>query len=260
MASPDYQHPAFPQPSNPNATLWRYMDKNKFKWLVSEGRLFMPAAPKLGDPFEGTTPQGELNWWREEATRAASDEERHIIEQNRVRLSAFAKGFLEHYYVSCWHMNCYENYALWKIYTKSEDAVAIQTTLPALRDCLPEYVNIGMVKYIDYLTERLPTMNMFEYIMHKRIEFSFEQEIRAVASGILTDQLGGIHLREHLFEKEDNPSFKIFAPPIKANQLIQRIVLPSSTTTDLALEIKSICAAYALPLPELSAMDRRSCF
>jgi hypothetical protein len=114
MTNNDYQHPAFPQPADPGAVLWRYMSIDKFKWLVSERRLFMPVATKLGDPFEGTTPQGELDWWRGEAERATSKEQREIIEQNRVKLSAFAKAFQGHYYVSCWHMNRYENDAMWK--------------------------------------------------------------------------------------------------------------------------------------------------
>ena len=73
-----------------------------------------------------------------------------IIEANRAKLSAFAKGFKGHYYVSCWHINQHENDAMWKAYTCSSRSVAIRTTFAALRTCLPSYVDIGIVRYLDY--------------------------------------------------------------------------------------------------------------
>ena len=260
MNAPTYAHPAFPQPSDPNAVLWRYMDICKFKWLISEGRLLMPVATQLGDPFEGTTPQGELNWWREEASRAASEEQRAIIEQNRVKLSGFARAFQGHYYASCWHMNRHENYAMWGTYTKSPESLAIQTTLPALRDCLPDYVYIGVVRYIDYSTERLPTMNMFEYIMHKRVHFEFEQEVRVVASDLLPEPLGGAHMREHLFDLNSSPDFWAYAPPIDVRRLIQSIVIHPKATPDFAAMVAAYCVDNALPPAKPSAMNQSPSF
>jgi hypothetical protein len=61
MTEVPYIHPAFPQPADRNETLWRYVDAVKFEWLLATGRLFMPTADKLGDPFEGTTRTGSLN-------------------------------------------------------------------------------------------------------------------------------------------------------------------------------------------------------
>ena len=55
----------------------------KFVWLVQHGRLFMPRANRLGDPLEGTTPDGELNWWRNAAATADTEEERRINKDNR---------------------------------------------------------------------------------------------------------------------------------------------------------------------------------
>lgn len=72
MTEQSYIQPAFPQPLDCSVTIWRYMDWPKFEWLVKNKRLFMPSASRLGDPFEGTTPKGELEWWKREA---ASTEE-----------------------------------------------------------------------------------------------------------------------------------------------------------------------------------------
>jgi hypothetical protein len=122
-------------------------------------------------------------------------------------------------------MNQHENDAMWKAYTCSTRSVAIRTTFAALRACLPSYVDLGMVRYLDYATGRLPTLNMFQYITHKRIQLSFEQEIRAVAFGLLPDQLGGTEFRAHLLEKEGDPGFKAYAPPVPehpASRIVRR--------------------------------------
>ncbi len=42
--------PAFPQPDDPSAVIWLYMDAPKFEWLVNCARLFMPNADRLGEP------------------------------------------------------------------------------------------------------------------------------------------------------------------------------------------------------------------
>ena len=44
-------HPAFPQPTDPEDAVWCYLTSDKFKWMVKEGRLFMPNAAHLGDPL-----------------------------------------------------------------------------------------------------------------------------------------------------------------------------------------------------------------
>ena len=66
MTENSYSHPAFPQPADPDVAIWRYMDAPKFEWLIGNERLFMPSACRLGDPLEGTTPGGEIQWWRRE--------------------------------------------------------------------------------------------------------------------------------------------------------------------------------------------------
>ena len=190
MPDESVQHPAFPQPANRSVALWRYMDSEKFRWLLEHGRLFMPGAEQLGDPLEGTTPRGELEWWQRAAADADTAEKRQIIKKNRNKLSRFAQAFRNHYYVSCWHRNPHENYAMWDCYTRTPQSVAIRTTYEALADCLPPFVQMGEVRYINYARDRLPSMNMFEYIMHKDIGYSFEQEVRFVAFPPVIDGLG----------------------------------------------------------------------
>jgi hypothetical protein len=87
MTKQHQDHPAFPQPGDIGTILWRYMEIDKFKWLLDCSRLLMPSADRLGDPLEGTTPEGDLKWWLRLAANANSEEQRRIVEHNRAFLS-----------------------------------------------------------------------------------------------------------------------------------------------------------------------------
>lgn len=250
-----YQHPAFPLPPHPDVVLWRYLDFEKFEWFVSNRRLFMPSAKFLGDSLEGTAPAGHTEWWRSLVEGAASDEKRRINEQNKEKLSAFAMAFLPHYYVSCWHMNALESTKMWHCYTKTSNAVAVATTYRVLRASLPEYVEIGMVRYIDYGSERLPSLNLFEYITHKDVNFCFEHEVRAVARPPATEGLGAVHFQDSHFESETQKGFFVFAPEVDVAGLIHQIVLHPESSSEFTERIRSICESAGLPTPVPSAFS-----
>jgi hypothetical protein len=249
-----YTHPAFPQPDDLSVTLWRYMDATRFVWLATWQRLVMPRADLLGDPFEGTTPQGELDWWRQEVANAADEQKRRNIEYNRNFLSRMANMLRNNYFVSCWHMNRHENHAMWRCYTRAPEAVAVITTYENLRECLPNYVYLGIVRYIDYATQRLPTLNMFEYIMHKRSHFEYEREVRAVAVPPV-DEHGRAHFLANLFQSESLPDFEAYAPTIDVKKLIRRVVLHPEAGSSFKAEIAHLCAENALPASEISSMN-----
>ncbi|RFC37290.1 MAG: hypothetical protein DID92_2727743266 [Candidatus Nitrotoga sp. SPKER] len=247
--SDEYQHSAFPPPPHPEVLLWRYLDFEKFDWLVSNRRLFMPSAQFLGDPLEGTTPNGHAEWWRSLEADTESEEKRQIIRQNQEKISAFAKAFRPHYYVSCWHMNDFESRKMWRCYTKSADAVAVATSYQALRASLPEYVEIGMVRYIDYSSQSLPSLNLFEYITHKNINFDFEREVRAVALPPATEGLGASQFQANHFESESQKGFLVFAPEVDVAALIDRVVLHPESSPAFVAKICFACDGAGLPKP-----------
>lgn len=106
-------HPSFPQPESPSVSLWRYMDFPRFEWMAENERLFIPTADNLGDPLEGTTPQAEIDWWDRELANADTEERRKTILHNRSFFAHFAEAFRKNYYVTCWHMNEFENNVMW---------------------------------------------------------------------------------------------------------------------------------------------------
>jgi hypothetical protein len=78
-------HPSFLLPEKPDVILERYINLEKFEWLIKEERLYMANAGILGNSLEGVIPQNE---------------ERFL--DNRYR--QFIDNFRNFYFVSCWHM------------------------------------------------------------------------------------------------------------------------------------------------------------
>lgn len=214
----------------------------------------MPSAAHLGDPLEGLQPLGDKGWWGGLAAAAATDDERKVIEHNRELLSRFAAAFRTRYYVSCWHMNADVNPDMWRSYASQPDSVALRTTYAKLRAALPAYVGIGMVRYIDYAKERLPTLNMFEYITHKNQCFAHERELRAVAMHPVIEGLDQQHFRSHHFESEKSTSFRVYAPEVDLGQLLEAVVLHRDAPEDFGEIVASLCIKAGLPAPTRSAV------
>ena len=84
--------------------------------------------------------------------------------------------------VNCWHMGEFESEAMWRLYTRERDGVAIKTVFARFKEALlgEEGVNVSRVSYQDYRTESIPFGNALFPLFHKRISFQHEQEVRAL--------------------------------------------------------------------------------
>ena len=165
-------HPAFVQPKDQNARVWRYMDFPRFLSILDRHALFFPSIATLsaGDPYEG-----EPVFYRIEAARSQGESE-----LRRIRLQYQVFSHLNCF--NCWHMNDNESDAMWKIYLKSGEGVAIQSTIRRLIDCFcntPDTLYIGEVQYIDHTSLR-PTLDNVVHsdYMYKRLAFQHEREVR----------------------------------------------------------------------------------
>ncbi|ESQ91676.1 hypothetical protein ABENE_10090 [Asticcacaulis benevestitus DSM 16100 = ATCC BAA-896] len=236
------------------------MDAEKFRWLLEHERLFMPTADTLGDPLEGSTPPGEIDWWQREAENATSEEARATVAHNRAFFAHFSEKLRSHYYVSCWHMNAHENYSMWQCYTKVNEAVAIKTTYAALREVLPSLALMGIIRYIDYASDRLPYGNMFEHIMHKDAYYRYEAEARAIVVPPPTTELGLNEFLVDHFRRTEEESFRVYAPRIDICKLIQGIVLHPKVPDAFAAEVRDICSTKGLPEPELSRGTKKAVY
>ena len=169
-------NPCFTQPQDIEAKLWRYIDFTKYVSLLNSSSLFFSRADLLGDPFEGSYSKANLKLRPTVYKNIPKDKIEPMLKQ----MSIASKAFVKRAYINCWHKNETESAAMWKLYTKSNDAVAIQTTYSKLLNALPEEVFMGLVNYIDYENDWLPEGNIFYPFMHKRKSFSHENEVRVI--------------------------------------------------------------------------------
>jgi hypothetical protein len=181
-------HPVFKDPADLNEPVWRYMDLSKFVAILASRSLYFARADLLGDPFEGSYTLQSLElldtaYRVHGITGMLSDGARRLREQRR-----------KEKVISCWHLNRHESAAMWSLYLKSSEGLAIQSTYAKLRDCFEfeHPVYIGAVDYIDYKTEAFDTGNEFIPFVTKRKSFEHEREVRAIVecASINPDQSG----------------------------------------------------------------------
>lgn len=173
----------FIQPENEEIKVWRYMDFTKFVSLINSKKLFFSRADKLGDPFEGSLPKINV------AARSIVPKEIPLEGHEQYLkamsdLEKFHKSIRRFHAISCWHMNKHESAAMWNLYLKSNEGIAIQSTYTKLKKGLidDEKIYLGKVKYIDYDTEYIEAGNIFRPFLHKRLSYKYEQEVRAITT------------------------------------------------------------------------------
>ncbi len=166
----------FEAPEDLNTRIWRYMGFTKFVSMLENGGLFFSRADWLGDPFEGSLPKhSEIEF------RASLKSWYNLPDEEIQRMMAADTHFYRKWMmVNCWHENQYESAAMWNLYAKSNEAIAICSTFAKLRDALDKECHVGIVQYIDYDQESFPRDNIFWPFVHKRLSFAHEMEIRAL--------------------------------------------------------------------------------
>ena len=176
------EHPIFKKPSNPNQKIWRYMDFTKFVELLNSSSLYFTRADKFEDIFEGSIPKISAELRNKQMLQ--------LIEKKKL-LPKYTPEFWEdygiktkkEYAINCWHMNDLESAAMWKLYLKSNEGIAIQSDYSKLYASLNScklLILIGTVNYIDYEKDKIDLTNGLAPYVHKRKSFSHENELRAI--------------------------------------------------------------------------------
>lgn len=198
-----------------NTPLWRYMSLDKLVDLLSTKELhFTPLASFVkSDPFEGYLPSvaldADASIFRpkvrdsellfqlvEERRRSFGQEwtgdERTLYQSQlddmraapRLYHAAIAKAIS----VNCWHMNKGESEAMWRLYGDGGKAIAVETTLDALKESIQACesafrVFIYPVKYLDFFDDTLTPADCVVEGQRapflKRDSYEHEREVRA---------------------------------------------------------------------------------
>lgn len=202
------EHPCFPQPEDGSVRVWRYLDLAKFTWLLEKQKLYFSRVDLLDDLHEGSLPKLVSANYEQELMDAIHqsrlrsfgndlESKEYQIEMAR-HIEILAKMHPEQeikqqmhkrheqnrklFYVNCWYLGNQESEAMWRLYCPNDNGVAIQTSYRRLVNSIehdPELF-VGRVTYVDYDHHEFPTDNILYPVMHKRISFAHEQEVRLV--------------------------------------------------------------------------------
>ena len=165
-------NPNIKLPENPDTVVWKYLDLSKFLDLLMSHKLFMSRSDKFEDQYEGTFSEPTF----EEMKKLSADNPEFL---------KYYKTHREKVVVSSWHINEYESFAMWQIFTGNSEGLAIRSTVGRLQKALaPENQfeqYIGEVNYIDYKKEYIPFDDAFFPFLFKRKSFQYEREIRIIS-------------------------------------------------------------------------------
>ena len=180
------EHPRIISPPS-DAVLWRYLDFTKFVSVLEKRSLFFSRSDQLGDPFEGSlSPE---NWRLHPELYGEHNE---LLEPQLTNLYRNLKHLV---YISCWHLAGHESAAMWRLYSRESDGIAIRTECRHLRASLlcEETIYVGSVSYVDYESTFIPENPVFLPYFYKRQEFRHEQEVRAICHKLFNAD-GGVGL------------------------------------------------------------------
>ena len=239
------KHPVFTAPPDENIKIWRYMDFTKFLSFIDRKTLFFTRVDQLEDKFEGRFTKYFFN---SEIEEKATPDVREKLRRRRVSSSKFNERDRTALAVNCWHMNEYESAAMWKLYVKSDEGIAIQSTysnlLNSFYDSDDYMLFVGTVKYIDYNKEVIPFNNMFYPYIHKRRSFEYERELRAIITpSIITTKPSGKTSRAITLQPLPKEGVHI---PINIPNLVEMIYVSPACEVWFEDLVRSVLKTYQI--------------
>jgi hypothetical protein len=204
--------------ADPETIIWRYMQFHKFTSLLLSQTLFFCRIDKFeNDSWEGlfTEKMFDRNRLIEAFRKKGESLEGAAIKADRdIRDLIAIQSHRDEMAVSCWHMNKFESDAFWRIYSRMDEGVAIQSTVKRLEESLHAQdrrnVVTSKITYLDYKNDVFSPGNSFNLALCKRASFAHENELRALIS---TDGKGP-------FATEHGEAI-----PVDASRLISQVVV-----------------------------------
>lgn len=226
-------NPIFNPPSDVNVPVWRYLDVDKFTDLVTSRTLYLARADRFSDKFEGLLPAATKAQWPS--------------------LAEWIRDARSQTFVSCWQLNTHESDLMWTGYLGGKKGVVVQTTYQRLTAALAtcrEAVFVGTIGYMDYedsvLEEWKRHPNIFAPILHKRLEYKDDREIRVVLNTMSDTALRARGAGE--------TGVRI---PIDVDVLIDQVRLMPGAAADLAQQVSEALRSAGLNKPVVaSALDK----
>lgn len=183
---PYQEHPHFDVP-NLQDKIWRYMDFTKFVSLLDKGALYFAHPETFEDPYEGEYTRPTLEQINENALRVLPDVRFEGVDPDAIeplRREMYRKTIemrQDNPLINCWCINPGESAAMWKLYCKSDEGIAIESTFQKMIEGLNVTelnVTICKVRYLNYENDVMPFPE--QRYLYKRVSFEHERELRVI--------------------------------------------------------------------------------
>lgn len=179
----------------------------KFVSMITTGGIWFSNVEVIArqDPFEGLLPYGNYSHRKWLSQKDVPEEELRKIKSGRYTRKAESEETImdkingeksirelrirqafdgrKQFLVNCWHLSNYESAAMWKVYGRDDDSVAIISDYGRMREVLAGVdatLYCGKVAYLDYHSDSVDLSNSFYPVLRKRKSFEYEQEVRLV--------------------------------------------------------------------------------
>lgn len=207
-------HSFLAQPPD-DGRLWRYMTPTVFLSVVLGRSLYFARLDTFEDPFEGVPPPAVMEAARRRR-HSESDEAARRLETWKKMIALCRTSIC----ASCWHVGNEESEAMWKLYARFEDGLAIVTTLKSIKAAFDDQdLTGGLVDYSGREFEAGTTEEkLLQWAMTKRPSHRHENEFRLLAR----------RLRKNPGDRRDNGETSDdagLALPVDPAVLIEEVVL-----------------------------------
>jgi hypothetical protein len=156
--------------------LRRYLDMPRFISFLKTSSLYLCRSDLFSDNFEGSF------------TLSVKEAISNAYRKNQIEYTyeKFKKELREGVFINCWSLGIDDNMALWKLYGKTDDCVAITTTVEKLKAALDKFRGLGQLSlkkvecirhWKDPKIEVKPYSNVFKY---KTVGYAVENEVRII--------------------------------------------------------------------------------
>ena len=119
-------------PKELDTKIWRYMDFSKFCSMMLNSSLWFTRLDCFNDPYEGYLPYYYVNGFLSMITNHVKSKSREDFANEVINEIEVGKRRIT---ACCFHINPYESEAMWNLYVKNNQGIAIQSTINQLIKC-----------------------------------------------------------------------------------------------------------------------------
>ncbi len=172
-------NPSCKLPKNLDTPVWRYMDQDKFTWLLQKREVYLCRGDLLQERFEGSYSRQQILNTNDWLKRIGKTE---VIKQERERRIQDKKKT----YISCWCVGDCDYDLMWKAYIKKKGGVVIKSTVRKLQNICDVNIahwplDVSLVTYFDHadgkFVDYFGTPDIF---LKKDKHFMLDNELRII--------------------------------------------------------------------------------